>query len=112
MSEDSLSDTGVEMNAPMMAAIRSSAGAADDEMITSMMRAREAIMGAVKAALEPDRAQLRRPPETVAQMIMFLVFASRSGFGQVETLNSDELVSLLLDGVLVRESSSSLPGDS
>jgi AcrR family transcriptional regulator len=104
---------GMEMNAPLMAAIRASAGNSvdDDEMMAEIGRARDAILGAVRTAIEPDQARLRRSPDTIAQIVMFLVFASRSGFGHLEALDADELVTLLLDGALVRDPSHSLPGD-
>ncbi len=104
---------GMAMNAPLMAAVRGSAGAAvaDDEMMTELARSRDAVTAAVVAAVAPDAARLRRPPTTIAQMIMFMLFASRSGFGQLEALDAAELVSLLLDGALVRDTAATtLPG--
>lgn len=106
---------GMTMNAPLLGAIRASAGTAikedDHELMTAMTRSRDAMQSAITEAVRPDSALLRRSPDTVGQMILFMVFASRSGFGQLEALDADELVSLLLDGMLVREPSESLPGD-
>jgi AcrR family transcriptional regulator len=104
---------GIEMMAPLMASVRASGShTGDQELASAMMRARDAIIKTVAEVVEPDRARLRRSPEAVAQALVYMIFASGSGFGPLVSVDSRELVSLLLDGLLVRSPSSSPPGDS
>jgi AcrR family transcriptional regulator len=105
---------GVSANAPLVAAVRTSAGLAMDDapMQAEIMRSRNAIMAAVASAIEPDRHLIRRSPEDVARLLIFLVFASRSGFGPLDEVDGADITSLLLDGLLVRTPSASPPGES
>ena len=103
---------GVELMAPLMASIRGNAGQFDDpELMTAMIATRNAIHAAVVEAIEPDRAKLRRSPEAVAQTLMYMIFASGADYGSPEAFDPRELVSMLLDGLLVRAPSSSSPGE-
>lgn len=103
---------GVEMQAPLMASIRTTSGMIDDpDLLTAMLTTRNAIVDAIADAVLPDRDRLRRSPRAVAQTLVFMVFASGANFGAFEAADPRELVSLLLDGLLVRERSAALPGD-
>jgi AcrR family transcriptional regulator len=103
---------GVELMAPLMASIRGNASSFDDpELMTAMISTRNAIQTAVVEAIEPDRDKLRRSPEAVAQTLMYMIFASGANYGAPAEFNPRELVSMLLDGLLVRAPSSSLPGE-
>ncbi len=98
-----LLSAGMAANAPLLAAVRGSAGSADDDdLLAAIHRSRDEIRAAVQAAIEPDHELLRRSPAIAAQLLLFMVFASRVGLGPLETLDSADLVSLLLDGLLVR----------
>ena len=101
---------GVQMQAPLMAAIRTTSGLIDDpEILTAMMTTRDAIVNAVADAVLPDRYKLRRSPLAVAQTLVFLIFASGANFAAMEATDPGELVSILLDGLLVRTPATSLP---
>jgi AcrR family transcriptional regulator len=66
---------------------------------------RRRIVKAVAALIGPDRSRLRRDPETVAQLVLTLVMTTAHGrgdFGGLREMHSAEIVSLLLDGLLVR----------
>jgi AcrR family transcriptional regulator len=104
---------GVEMMAPLMASIRANSGMVDDpELMHAMIGTRDAIGRAVAAAIEPDRDKLRRSPEAVAQTLLYMIFASGADFAAPEATTPRELVSLLLDGLLVRNHATTLPGES
>jgi hypothetical protein len=51
--------------------------------------------------IEPDAKLLRRNPATVARLLFSLVMQPRDGL--VDVFNSEELVSLILDGLLLRD---------
>ncbi len=71
----------------------------------SMEDNRRRIVKAVAALVEPDRQRLRRPPESVAHLLLTLVMTTGHGptdFGGLGELDSSEIVSLLLDGLLIR----------
>ena len=94
-------------NEPIVAATRMVAGAPDaQEFLERLKDARWRIMAAVAAAMAPDAGRLRRDPETAARLLFMLVMGTvHRGLGQhnaLADLGSDEVVSLLLDGLLVR----------
>jgi hypothetical protein len=68
-------------------------------------------MNAVADVILPDRDQLRRSPLAVAQTLLFMVFASGANFAAPDAIEPRELVSILLDGLLVRTPATSLPGE-
>jgi hypothetical protein len=98
-------------NMPLMALLHRSAtgpsGAADFQFLTE---SRNCIVAAIIAVIEPDRARLRRSPAAVAQLLLMLIMATvRGAFGETDGIDSDEIVGLLLDGLLKRSDST---GDS
>jgi hypothetical protein len=70
-----------------------------------MASSRERLHAALAAVVEPDAAVLRRSPEAVARMLLLFCGANTYGpFGEPDGFRGAELVSLLLDGLLIRES--------
>jgi AcrR family transcriptional regulator len=82
------------------------AGRADAaEFRNRLQEARLAILAGVAAIFEPHRARLRGDPDSAARLLFMLVMATvHAGFGEpnaLSELDSGELVSMLLDGLLV-----------
>jgi AcrR family transcriptional regulator len=70
---------------------------------TRMAVSRIRLLEAVTAVIEPDEARLRRSPATVAHLLLLLSGANTFGpFGDPERFTGDEMVALLLDGLLIR----------
>ena len=68
-----------------------------------MADARNRLLAALTAVIEPDRARLRREPAAVARLLLLLSGANTYGpFGDPAQFTGDEMVALLLDGLLVR----------
>ncbi|MEV6153508.1 helix-turn-helix domain-containing protein [Nonomuraea sp. NPDC052129] len=80
----------------------------DVEFRERMLDSRRQILAAVSALLEPDRDRLRRSPEATAQLLLMLVAVSaHRGFGhggEFGDMDDAEIVSVLLDGLLLRPS--------
>jgi AcrR family transcriptional regulator len=103
---------GVATRRPLIMAIRGVAGdrgGVDPEFVAKMDRGRNEIVNAITRAIEPDRAQLRRSPAEVAQQLLFSIFATAGPFTRDQPLDAKELVSLLLDGVLIRPTTGDSP---
>ncbi|MFI7417807.1 TetR/AcrR family transcriptional regulator [Nonomuraea sp. NPDC049684] len=79
--------------------------AEDAEFREHMMDSRARITAALAALVEPDRDHLRRSPMATAQLLLMLVSVSvHRGFGLSDDfgdMDDDELVSVLLDGLLL-----------
>jgi AcrR family transcriptional regulator len=91
-------------NMPLMAVLHQSptnpSRPADYEFLAE---SRNCMVAAMIAVIEPDRARLRRSPAAVAQLLLMLIMATvRGAFGETDTIDSDEIVGLLLDGLLKR----------
>lgn len=89
-------------NAKLMSAARLAHHAADPdpEAVARMQRARTDLLAALSELIEPDAALLRRPPAAVARLVLLFCGANTYGpFGD-RRYDGEELVSLLLDGVL------------
>jgi AcrR family transcriptional regulator len=96
-------------NEPLIAATRTVAAEPDQtrEFLERMQHARRRMLEGIAAVIEPDAARLRRDPRSAARLLLMLVMASvHSGLGgqpnALSDLDADEIVSLLLDGLLVR----------
>jgi AcrR family transcriptional regulator len=100
---------GIAHRAPLIAAVRGLVGGSDDPVFTAqIMRGRDEIIEALTGLIEPDRALLRRSPAEVARQLIVFVFAMHGGaFVTDEPLTSKDVVSLLLDGVLIRKAGDS-----
>ncbi|MEV0147142.1 MULTISPECIES: helix-turn-helix domain-containing protein [unclassified Nonomuraea] len=98
---------GMSANANLMTAPR--ALMADDaELHQRMLDGRHRIGTAIAALVEPDRHRLRRSPEGTAHLLLMLIAVSvHRGFGlggEFGDMEDEEIVSVLLDGLLVRPS--------
>lgn len=96
---------GMLANANLFSAPKE-AMAEDEEFREQMMEGRKLMMDAITAVIEPDRDQLRRSPRSAAHMLFLLLATTvHRGFGHGEPtddMDDDEIVSVLLDGLLVR----------
>jgi AcrR family transcriptional regulator len=92
-------------NAQLIAAARKLALAhdADPEVRHRMAESRDALLAALTAMIEPDAGRLRRSPGATAGLLLLFCAGSTHGpFGDAADVNAAELVSLLLDGLLIR----------
>jgi AcrR family transcriptional regulator len=96
---------GMSANANLIAAPRELM-VDDAEFRSRMMDGRRRMLAGLAALLEPDRDRLRRSPETTAQLLLTLIAVSvHRGFGEgadFAEMDDEEIVSILLDGLLVR----------
>lgn len=93
-------------NAELMTAARSLALSPEGqpEAFKRMTTTRERLLAELTRLVEPDRHQLRRSPAAVARLLLLFCGANIYGpFGDPERFNGEEMVSLLLDGLLVAE---------
>jgi AcrR family transcriptional regulator len=88
-------------NARLMAAARLAHHAGDPDGISRMNRAREQLLAALTTVIEPDAALLRRKPAEVARLVLLFCGANTYGPFADQWFDGDELVSLILDGLLV-----------
>ncbi|GAA3914878.1 hypothetical protein Aau02nite_41920 [Amorphoplanes auranticolor] len=88
-------------NARLMAAAGHGHHAKDPAGIARMNRAREQLLAALTELIEPDAALLRRTPAEVARLVLLFCGANTFGPFADHRFDGDELVSLLLDGLLV-----------
>jgi AcrR family transcriptional regulator len=93
-------------NAQLLTAARKLilAGQSDPATGARMATSREQLRDALIEVISPDAALLRRPPHAVAQMLLLFCGANTYGpFGDPDSFRGAELVSLLLDGFLIRD---------
>jgi AcrR family transcriptional regulator len=93
-------------NAELMTAARSLAhlSGATSPATLHMADTRHRLLAALTTLVGPDEARLRRSPATVARLLLLFCGANTYGpFGDPDRFNGAELVSLLLDGLLVRD---------
>ncbi|MFI7599250.1 TetR/AcrR family transcriptional regulator [Actinoplanes sp. NPDC049681] len=91
-------------NAHLMAGARKLvlASGSHPEAAERMARSRERLQAVLAELIAPDAALLRRPPATVAALLLLFCGANSFGpFGDPDRFDGDEMVSLLLDGLLV-----------
>jgi AcrR family transcriptional regulator len=78
------------------------------ELMGKLNAGRVQVTEAVIELLEPDRHRLRRGPDSIAQLLMWLVTVAvrteEFGKDDLNTLAREDIVPLLLDGVLIRPS--------
>ncbi|MGR6917470.1 TetR/AcrR family transcriptional regulator [[Actinomadura] parvosata] len=81
----------------------------DAEFREHMLDSRRRIQVALAEVMGPDRDRLRRSPDDAAQLLLMLIAVSvHRGFGagaDFADMEDEEIVSVLLDGLLVRPSS-------
>ncbi len=95
---------GMAHRASLIAAMRKLVSQPESASVgDALFRSRNEIHNAITDAIEPNRAQLRPSPTAAARMLLMMVFAGSAGdFDDNEVITSRELVSLLLDGLLIR----------
>jgi AcrR family transcriptional regulator len=99
-------DRFAENAALMTAARKLLIGGHDPEAMARIARNREQLRAALAELIEPDAALLRSSPGQVATMLLLFCGANTYGpFGDPESFRGAELVSLLLDGLLIRPQS-------
>jgi AcrR family transcriptional regulator len=75
----------------------------DRQAMVDIMANRFLVINELTTLIEPDAARLRRSPAIAARLLMSLVGSPRGAFGILdEVLDDDEVVSVVLDGLLVR----------
>ena len=92
-------------NVQLIAAARKLALAhdADPEVRQRMAESRDALLAALTAMIEPDAGRLRRSPAATAGLLLVFCASTTHGpFGDTGRFDAAELVSLLLDGLLIR----------
>ena len=68
-----------------------------------MACSRERLHAALTAVIEPDAHRLRRSPGTTARLLLLYVGANTFGpYGDTDGFTGPDIVSLLLDGLLIR----------
>ena len=76
----------------------------EKEHFHKMARDRERTQAALTELIEPDAAILRRSPGSTARLLLLYCGARMFGpFGDPDGFDSQEAVSLLLDGLLIRQ---------
>jgi hypothetical protein len=74
------------------------------EMPAEAISGRERMHAAIAALIEPDAALLRRSPGSVARTLLLFCGANTFGpYADPDELTGADLVSLLLDGLLIRD---------
>jgi len=68
---------------------------------THLENARQRALTALIDLMEPDAARLRVSLSAAARIMLVLIFSTAHVFGEIEPLSSEELVTVLLDGLLV-----------
>lgn len=99
---------GFTENGKLIDLMRSTAKADDTpgEVQQRMIESRQRMIGAVAGLIEPFADQLRVPPRTAANLLLILAMATtRHAMGMTghPPLPPEQIVSLLLDGLLVRD---------
>jgi AcrR family transcriptional regulator len=90
-------------NAPLLAAARRlmTTGPGGCAATQRMAESRQRLLGGLTKVIEPSAEQLRRSPATTARLMLLYCGANTFGpFGDPE-FNGEEMVSLLLDGLLI-----------
>jgi AcrR family transcriptional regulator len=92
--------------APLMSVVRSAAVRPENAWPPpELLAGRQEMLLAIAKVIEPDRHLLRHTPEMTARLFQSMVMvAGRGFFGEPDILDADELVSLLLDGLLLQPS--------
>jgi AcrR family transcriptional regulator len=102
-------------NQPLIHAARTLGAGGDPdglkEFCERLMAARREGVATVASVFEPDRANLRSDPVSAARLLFLLVMANvhsrESEPNGLNEMDSDDIVSLLLDGLLIKTSTTS-----
>ena len=91
-------------NAPLLAAARRlmTGGPGDCAAAQRMAESRQRLLGVLTKVIEPSAEQLRRSPATTARLMLLYCGANTFGPYGDPDVSGEEMVSLLLDGLLIR----------
>ena len=110
---------GFELNHKLFALLRGAAKTGDDEQDAELHKrifeGQRRIVETVAEAFEPDRDKLRLSPIQAAQLFVTLHFATirhHAVSPQEQPLTADQIITLLLDGLLKRPADPSTSGES
>jgi AcrR family transcriptional regulator len=95
-------------NADLMVAARKLLHAPEQapQAVDRMADTRRRMVDTLTGLIEPDRERLRRSPKAVALLLLLFCGANTYGpYGDPDGFNAEEMVSLLLDGVLFADHS-------
>jgi AcrR family transcriptional regulator len=91
-------------NGPLLWLARSLPGDAASEVFTKTLDGRRRVQAAIAELMEHDRERLRSSPETAARLLTSLTFAAaRDQFGGGERVPGEQLVAVLLHGLLIEK---------
>jgi AcrR family transcriptional regulator len=90
-------------NASLFAVVRTLPAGSSHTVLAQMGEGRKQLLDAFVKVIEPDAKKLRQSPATAARLLLSLMFAAtRDQFGTGDRLTAEEIVTVLLDGLLVR----------
>jgi hypothetical protein len=85
--------------------VRSPVFSGDRTAMVEFMASRYLVLNELTVLIAPDARALRRSPAIAARLLLSLVGSPRGAFGVLdEELDDDEIVSIVLDGLLIRPS--------
>ena len=91
-------------NGPLLGLARSLPGDGAKVVIAMALDGRRRVQEAVAELMEHDRKRLRSSPETAARLLTTLAFAAvRDQFGGDERIPGEQLVAVLLHGLLIEK---------
>ena len=91
-----------QQNGPLVVVARSLPPEATGELVSHLQEARHRMMHGIAEIIEPDRERLRTTPETAARLLLSIVFATGHSDLGGDALTAEEIVDVLLDGLLIR----------
>jgi AcrR family transcriptional regulator len=91
-----------EENKSLVVVAQSLPAESASEFFGHLHEARHRLMSGIAQIIEPDRDRLRTTPETAARLLLSIVFATRHSDLGGDALTAEEIVDVLLDGLLVR----------
>lgn len=101
------------LNEMLLSAVRSTAPAAHPpkEFFQHILRSQRSIVAAIAELLEPDHALLSVAPAKAASLTLAVVLAGRrAGFAGGIQLSAEEIITVLLDGLLTRSADNNQRG--
>ncbi|WP_432972078.1 TetR/AcrR family transcriptional regulator [Dactylosporangium sp. CA-233914] len=101
----------VEGSVSLMMLARTTPFPPDASPFAALMEGRRRLTEAVAALIEPDKALLRRSPQTTARLLFALVVSAVRSDLPGEDFAPDEIVAVLLDGLLQQPTAPPNRGD-
>ncbi|WP_238013632.1 helix-turn-helix domain-containing protein [Dactylosporangium sp. AC04546] len=92
-----------EANGNLMMVARTLPPDTAQPLMEHLTESRKRLSDALAAVIEPDRARLRRSPRTVARLLLVVMMTTaHMEATEPENLTPDDIVGVLLDGLLIR----------